>query len=271
MLFGLLGAFVAAVCYGAATIVQAIGVRRLAGHSPRRDLPAWARAGWPYAAGLALDIAGFVASVAALRTLPLFLVEPAIASSVVVTALLSVWVLRMRLSGREWVAVAAVVVGLALLAVSAEPGPAREVAPAWAWITLAGAVAVAAMAVVGVRIRGRPSAVLLAVASGVGFSGVGIAARLIEPRHPLWHSLGDPMFWALVAHGVLAVVCYGYALARGRVTTVAAITFSVETVVPAVIGLVWLGDSMRDHAEPLALVGFLVTVGACVVLAGRAT
>ena len=72
-----------------------------------------------------------------------------------------------------------------------------------------------------------------------------------------------------MAHGVLASVAYGYALSRGRVTTVAAITFSVETVVPAIIGLSWLGDHVRSHLQVVALLGFVLTLGGCVLLAGR--
>ena len=100
MLIGLLSAFAAALAYGAATILQAIGVRRLAAAEPHWR--ARARAGWPYAAGLGLDLVGFAVSVIALRTLPLFLVESAVASSVAVTAVLSVLVLGVRLTLRDF-------------------------------------------------------------------------------------------------------------------------------------------------------------------------
>ncbi len=269
MLIGLLGAFAAAVFYGAATILQAIGVTRLGGHSPVGDFGAWLRASWLYGAGLALDALGFLASVAALRSLPLFLVESAVASSVAVTALLSVRFLDVHLSGREWLAILGVALGLAALAVCAKEGSAKHVGSVAGWLTLVAAVAVAGLLLAGLRARGPVSPVLLAAASGAGFGGVGIASRLIEPDHPLWHTLGDPMLWALAAHGALATVAYGYALARGRVTTVAAITFSVETIVPAVIGLAWLGDQVRPHLAIVAVLGFVLTLGACIVLAER--
>ena len=86
VLTGLLGAFAAAVLYGAATVLQAAGVRSLRLVPAGAPLPARLWAGRLYAVGLALDGLGFLASIAALRTLPLFVVQSAIASSVAVTA-----------------------------------------------------------------------------------------------------------------------------------------------------------------------------------------
>ena len=65
-------------------------------------------------------------------------------------------------------------------------------------------------------------------------------------------------------------MAYGLALSRGRVTTVAALTFATETVIPAVIGLVALGDRVVPGQAPTAAVAFVVTLGGCIALAGRA-
>lgn len=274
MIPGLLGALTAAVAYGAATILQAVGVRRLAGRTTRRSLTDTLRAGWPYAAGLGLDGLGFLASVAALRTLPLFLVESAIASSVAVTAVLSVIVLHVRLRRAEVVALGAVCAGLVALALGATEGEARPGdARTAAWL-LAAAALVGLLLALGLLdpVRARGS-VVLSVAAGLGFGGVGVAARTLPIPSPWWHVLDSPTVWVLrglILHAVLATVAYGFALARGRVTTVAAITFATETVVPAVIGLVWLGDGVRPGWAPLALAGFVLTLGGCIMLAGRA-
>jgi multidrug transporter EmrE-like cation transporter len=77
----------------------------------------------------------------------------------------------------------------------------------------------------------------------------------------------DPVSLALAVYAVIALVCFGLALQRGSVTTAAAITFTVETVVPAAVGLVWLGDRIRPGLAGLAAAGFLLTLGGCVALA----
>ena len=108
-------------------MLQAVGVRRAGALPAGTPLLARVRAGWPYAAGLALDGLGFLASVAALRTLPLFLVESAVAASVAVTAALSVLVLHVRLGATEVVALVAIGAGSSPR--TASPGPPRPCTP----------------------------------------------------------------------------------------------------------------------------------------------
>ncbi|MBW8730654.1 MAG: hypothetical protein JF622_06610 [Terrabacter sp.] len=271
MTLGLLGALLAALAYGAATVLQAVGVRRVSTLPPGTPLRDRVRTGWPYAAGLALDGVGFLASVAALRTLPLFLVESAVASSVAVTAVLSVVVLGVRLGRAEVVALLVVVAGLTGLALTASAGPAVRPGPGATWWLLAAAAVVALLLVVGtVDHDRRRGAVVLSVGAGLGFGGVGVAARLLEVPSPLWGLATDGVAWALGTHAVLATVAYGLALARGRVTTVAALTFATETVVPALLGVLLLGDRVAPGHGPAAALAFVATLGGCIALAGRA-
>ncbi|MFM6852116.1 MAG: hypothetical protein ACKOVB_23740, partial [Terrabacter sp.] len=257
MTLGLFGALLAALAYGAATVLQAIGVRRAAALPGGTAVFGRIRAGWPYAVGLALDGVGFLASVVALRTLPLFLVESAIASSVAVTAVLSVLVLDVRLGVPEVVALLAVGVGLTGLALTAADGPAVHPGPAATWWLLAAALLVGVLLVAGAR-AGRRSGVLLSVAAGLGFGGVGVAARLLEIPSPVWALATDGLAWVLVGHAVLATVAYGMALSRAGVTTVAALTFATETVLPAAVGLVALGDRVAPGRAPWTGTAFVV-------------
>jgi drug/metabolite transporter (DMT)-like permease len=271
MFWGILGAAVAAVAYGVATILQAIGVRHLAALGPGASLRQRITAGRAYGFGLALDAVGFVASVGALRTLPLFLVESAVAGSVAVTALLAVVWLGAKISRAEVAAIAATLIGLVLLAVSAQDGAGKSLALEVRWIVLAGVPVLGLVLLAANRIRsGGTASLVLSATCGLGFGLVGIAARTIEVPHPVWHVLGDPSFWAIVGYGIVSIVAYGFALHRGRVTTVAAITFAVETVFPATVGLIWLGDAVRPNLGPVALVGFLATVGGSIALAAHA-
>lgn len=269
MTLGLFGALLAALAYGAATVLQAVGVRRAAALPAGTAVIGRIRVGWPYAVGLALDGLGFLASVAALRTLPLFLVESAVASSVAVTAVLSVLVLHVRLGVPEVIALLAVGVGLTGLALAAADGPAVHPGPAATWWLFAAAVLVGVLLVAGTRDR-RHGPVLLSVAAGLGFGGVGVAARLLEVPSPIWALASDGLAWALVVHAVLATVAYGMALTRGRVTTVAALTFATETVIPAAVGLMVLGDRVAPGRGPWAAAAFVVTLAGCIALASRA-
>jgi hypothetical protein len=265
---GLLGALVTAVAYGVATVLQSVASRRVAvvdGFDPR--LLVRLSRSMPYLIGLALDGVGFLAGVLALRTLPLFLVQAAIASSVGVTALVAAHWLRVRLGHREVAALWALGAGLVLLAVSARPEAATALAAAGQWAVLAGLLPLLLLIVVAGRWSPARAGVALAAAAGLGFGGVGIAARALEVPAVRWHLVASPLLWALAGYGVVAIYCYAAALQRGRVTVVAAITFGVETVVPALIGLALLGDRARPGFGPVAASGFVVTVGAALALA----
>jgi hypothetical protein len=253
-MLGLLGAFGAAVLYGVGTVLQAEGVR------PDRDSRL-------YVAGLVLDALGFAASVAALRSLPLFVVESAIASSVAVTALVAVVFLGARVVRAEALALVAVAAGLVALAVSALPGPSAALATSdRGWIVVAVVPAVV-VGVVGWRLPGRTGGLVLALAAGLGFGGTGIAARVLVVATPWWRTLGNPALWALAGFGALSLVAFGLALQRTAVTAVAAVTVTVETVVPTIVGLLWLGDRVRPGLAWLTVLGLVLTLAGCLTLA----
>src|SRR3954467_3221536 len=98
---GLVAALASAVAFGVASVLQAVGSRRIATAAPGARLRLRLLRSLPDPAGLARDAAGFAAMVVALRSLPLFVVESAIASSVGVTALVAVRWLGARLGPRE--------------------------------------------------------------------------------------------------------------------------------------------------------------------------
>jgi drug/metabolite transporter (DMT)-like permease len=267
VVLGLVAALASAVAYGVASVLQAVGSRRIATAAPDARLLLRLLRSLPYLAGLALDGLGFVATVVALRSLPLFVVQSAIASSVGVTAVVAVHWLGARLGSRERLAIVAMLGGLILLAASAQAEGSQPLPTVGSWLVLAASVLVALLAAAAVRMPSSRAVGVLAAAAGLGFAGTGIAARALEFPDPLWRILLDPLLWALALDGLLALICYAAALQRGAVTVVAAVTLAVETLLPAVVGYAVLGDRARPGFLPVAVVGLLVTVAAAVALA----
>ena len=263
-----LGAAVAAGAYGSASVIQATAAGR-ARQSQHLDAMLLVRllGQLRYVAGLGLDLVGFLATVVALRTLPLFVVQPAIASSVGVTAFVASRLLGTRLGRRDIGALVGLVVGMALLAISARPKPAVTPSNVRQWILVAGVGVALGLGVAGARLRTSVSAVVLALAAGLSWAGTGIAARVLVVPRPLWHLLTEPVAWAVVLYGLLGTLLFATALQRGSVTAVAALVFVVETVVAAIVGLTLLGDRSRPRLGGVALAGITVTVLATIVLA----
>ena len=268
MILGLVGAIAASVCYGVATVLQAVAARRAAtvsGLDPRLLVRLLRQT--PYLAGLLLDLFGFAASVFALRTLPLFLVQSAIAASVGVTALVAVRVLGVQLGRPERVALVAVGIGLVLLAVSAQSERSTALGSRARWLLLAGVLVILALSVLLARLDGPKAAAGLAAGAGLAFGGIGVAARVLVVPHPWWHVLQDPAAWALVGYGLLGTLLFATALQRGSAISTATVTCSVQTVLPAAVGLALLGDRARPGFGATAAVGFALTVVAAIALA----
>ncbi|MCU1344905.1 MAG: integral rane protein [Acidimicrobiia bacterium] len=273
MIVGLVCALVAAVCYGLASVVQAQAVATSSAPvSGRGGAMVLARlvAQWRYVGGLALDLAGFAAALVALRTLPLFVVQAAIASSVGVTALAAHRWMRASLGRRDRWALAVLVGGLILLGAAGRPEHAAHLGEPGAIIVLATAAAIAVAAAVSIR-SAAWAGPALAAGAGLAFGAVGVAARAFEVPDQWTSVFSDPLAYAVAVHGILGVTLFAAALQRATVTTVAAITFAVETVVPAAVGLVWLHDHARPGFLPVAVVGFVVTLGASIALSGYAS
>jgi drug/metabolite transporter (DMT)-like permease len=274
----LVAALVSAFCYGVASVMQAIAVRSASRRSARirEGDPAASRVDpgllvrllgqWRFVASLGIDLVGFVAQLVALRRLPLFAVQAVIASNVAVTAVFAAWLMRARLSGREWLAVAGVVVGVGLLGSSAGAEGAATVGPAF---QIGLMVAVAGVAVAGMaaaRLPGSARTPALGAIAGLGYAVLAVSARILPGFSPA-QLVRSPAAYTLAAAGIVSFLMYASALEGGSVTVATAAVVLAETVPPAVVGVVFLGDTTRHGLTGLAVAGFVLAVACAVALA----
>lgn len=258
----------AAVCFGMATVLQAMAARQVAGTGGGGDAALLLRAvrQWRYLAGLGLDGLGFLLQIAALRSIPIYAVGAALASSLAVTAVVAARLLRVRLSGVEWGAVAVVCAGLAMLGLASGAEGHRDGSTALKYAMTATAVGVLLLRTVGGRLRGRGRALLLGLGAGFGFGVVEVAVRLIDDLAPA-ALFTNPATYALLLGGGAAFLLLTSALQRGSVTTATAGMVIGETIGPAAVGVVWLGDRTREGLTWLAVLGFALAVTAALALA----
>ncbi|MER6569094.1 hypothetical protein ABT288_23660 [Streptomyces sp. NPDC001093] len=259
----------AAVCFGTATVLQAVAARAASmDGSGGGDAALLLRAlrQWRYIAGLALDGLGFLFQIAALRSLPIYAVSAALASSLAVTAVVAARLLRVRLSGTEWSAVAVVCAGLAMLGLASGPEGNQDGSDALRYVMLAVAVGMLLLAFAGGRLTGPGRALVLGLGAGFGFGVVEVSVRLIDSLAPL-DLLTNPAAYALLIGGGAAFMLLTSALQRGSVTTATAGLVIGETIGPAAVGVVWLGDRTKEGLAWLAVLGFLVAVVGALALA----
>ena len=275
MLASLTAALVAALFYGIASVMQSVAAHEASNRKPQDAdaggvdpglLPRMLRQ-WRFVVSLCLDALGFVAQLIALQRLPLFAVQAIVAANLAVTAVVASLVIKVRLSWREWLAVTGVVAGVGLLGSSAGPEGASQ---AGVVFKLALIVAIAALGLIGLaaaRLLRAPARTLaLGLVAGFGYGVIGIAARVLNGFEPLT-LLRDPAAYAVAAAGIVSFVFYATALEGGSVTVATAAVVLAETLPPAVIGVVFLGDRTRPGLEPAAITGFLLAVASAVMLA----
>ena len=265
MILALLCAVGALLLFGVAAVLQALATSRATdvGVLDPRLLLRLARQPL-FLGALSLNVLGFLLHIAALQSLPLFLVQAIIAGSVAVTAVLSVRVFGVRLARAQWAAVALVVLGLVLLAPTATEGEAVDAGVREPALLLSAVVLVTATAFAVRQVPGSLGTVLLGLLAGTGFGIVAVCGRLL-PEIGL-ELMTAPVAYVLVLAGGTAYFVYSAAMQRGSVTTATAAMVTTQTVVPAVAGL-FLGDSVRAGLVPLALLGFALALAGALGLA----
>jgi hypothetical protein len=149
----LLCALLAAVSYGVGSVLQSVAASRTE-RRPNLDAMLLARLlrQLPYVGGLALDLLGFIAAVVALRNLPLFMVQSAVAGSIGVTAVVASVVFATKLRQAEKTALVVLFAGLVLLASASRAERATALSGPGRWLLAAGIAVTLAIGFVAARL-----------------------------------------------------------------------------------------------------------------------
>jgi drug/metabolite transporter (DMT)-like permease len=274
----LVAALVSAFCYGIASVMQAVAIRETSRRPARirEGDPAAARVDpglivrllgqWRFIASIGIDFVGFLAQLVALQRLPLFAVQAVIASNLAVTAVFAAWLINVRLGWREWLAVSGVVVGVGLLGSSAGAEGAATVGPGFQIGLMVAVVGVGLGGMAAARLSGWARTPALGAIAGLGYAVLAVAARILPGFSPA-QLVRSPATYTLAAAGIVSFLMYASALEGGSVTVATAAVVLAETVPPAIVGVVFLGDTTRRGLTGLAVAGFALAVTSAVALA----
>jgi drug/metabolite transporter (DMT)-like permease len=275
MLFwlALTAAFGCAVCNGLAAILEKSGADQQATVATMQITLLWRLlSDWAYILGILLDFLAFVLTLIAVHTLPLFVVQPIIASSVAVTALIERFILRHKLGWLTWIAILCIVIGLSLLTLTATPEQAHSVVAVVRWTIIFCPLLIAAAGALVTRSNRHSATIMLGALSGIAFGGTALVCRMLRFSQPYWHLVTNPLVWALLAYGLIAILLFTIALQRHQASVVNASMITFETVVPMAIGIAFLGDSPKSGAWGLVVAGVVLTLtGALIIAWPRAT
>lgn len=253
---GLAAGLVSAFVFGVAAVAQAHGVRR-SGSEPDR-LATFVRRSvrdpWTWAV-LVAYLVGFLLHAVAIWLLPLYLAQATIAMSLPVTAFTSRR-LAERLDVGQWASIGLISLGLLLLALGS--GDAGEVVTTGAFVSAiwAGVALLALASLLGGRLGGGG----LGALAGLGYAGSAIAVRGVTTP------VDAKVVLAALAVPSLSLVAfwlYSRGMHGGAVSATSAALIVGQTFVPALLGVAFLGDGVRDGWWWSIVLGLLCsTVGA---------
>lgn len=258
MSLSIFAALAAAAGYGGGSVVQAMASTQAAGLKVFRR-PA-------YAVGTSITLVAWAFSLVALKYLPLLTVQTVLASALVVTVLLDRVVFGTRLRRIDVAAAVGITGALAVLAVGS--GAQSDVATP-EWFGVAMLALLLALLVATVLTYRRADASVQAVLSGLASAGLAMCARAAHGSGDWIDFFLTPMAWLTIGFSILSSVTFSRAVERGTVGPARALVSVTQVILPGLVGVTILGDTVRDGWESTTLVAVLVALVGCVILATR--
>ena len=268
---GIVAAVGASLLYNTSIALQALEARQVPGeHSLRVSLIGKLVRNKRWLGATALGLVGWPLEIVALLLAPLTVVQPCLASGLILLLWLGATRLGERPGGREWVAVAAIIAGVAGVALAA-PERTTDHAGTGAIALALTLVAIPIFAPYALRDRTSRWATLAVVSAGCGYAWTAIASKLLTDELAAGALLVAIAWLATAAASEgLALLSEMSALQRRAATHVAPTMFAVQIIVPVLLAPLIFGESWAD--TPLggaALVGsMVVAVAGTVLLAG---
>jgi uncharacterized membrane protein len=281
---GIVAAIGASALYNASIALQALEAREVPGeHSLRPSLLGRLLRNRRWLGATALGLAGWPLEIGALLLAPLTVVQPCLASGLILLLWLGAKRLGERPGQREWIAVAAIVLGVLGVALVAperttDHADAGAIALALALI----AVPIAAPYVLrtrlgdsprqsGVKVGSATLGMLAVISAGCGYAWTAIASKLLTDELAAGTLLVAVAWLATAAASEgLALLSEMSALQRRPATHVAPVMFAVQVLIPVVLAPLIFGESWGSTplGGALLVASMAVAVAGTVLLAG---
>jgi drug/metabolite transporter (DMT)-like permease len=200
--------------------------------------------------GVAAEFGGFVLQVIALRHGSLVVVQPLLTTSLLFTVALAARWTESSVRAGEWLAVIAVVAGLAVFLVVAHPSEQSSgSADAEDWITtgLSISLAVGLLLWIGLRRTGRRRAAALGLAAGLGDAMMAVLTKAFAhvTEHGIVAVLTAWIPYALVGAGLVAMLLTQTAYQAGLPKVSLPIITVADPLVSCGIGVALFGEALH--------------------------
>jgi drug/metabolite transporter (DMT)-like permease len=209
-------------------------------------------------------VAGWALHLVSIAMVPLYVAQVGVSASLAVTAVVAARVVGEPLALRHRIAIGVLVGGLALLALAAGPVGDHRFGTG---DILALYTTLAVTLVLGLwaqRVTGQRGGVFLGILGGIAYAGSPVATRsLVEPSWT-WQTILPALSIGLF--GLLGFWLYSLALRRASIVAASAPLVLLQTVLPAVVGVLAFGDAVRAGWWPVAVLSFVASTAGALAL-----
>jgi drug/metabolite transporter (DMT)-like permease len=220
--------------------------------------------------GTGLSLLGWPLQLVAVSLAPLVVVQPAMATGLLVLLVIGERMLGERAGRREHLAVSAIVVGVLGAALCAPPHTYVQASDAVLAIVLSTLGLASLLPYIMLRLARRPPAMLTIVGAGLAYGWTGVATVLAS------NNLHYGFIWVAVAWGLAtaavsatAALSEMSALQSRPAIQVAPVVFVIQTAVPVALAPVVLGEHFTETplSGVLLALSLLTLMGGAVILA----
>lgn len=261
------------LCYGIATYLEQVATSHHTKFRSLNPIPfvrLFIKSSYFF--GIILDLLGWGLFLYAAGALPLFLCLSFVSASLMITAVIAQLRSPTKMSRREVRAIALVMIGIILLGAIAQPSSKHIANPHFVQVLEVFPIVLAIVGGLWLKSNSaRPAALALAICSGLAFGATGIISRIINTFNFGLHSLTQTLVIALIAYGALGMIFLAAAFQKDTINRVNSTLYSSELTIPSLLGILFLGDSVRDGLWVLLAAGLLCVIIGTISIAQDST
>jgi drug/metabolite transporter (DMT)-like permease len=228
---------------------------------------------WVSLLGLASQMLGVGLQAAALDRGRVAIIQPLLVTSVVFAMPLGYLLTGQKVTSRQVLGAAVVVLGLAVFANVGDPAGGIDNAPASEWIAAFAVIAMLCRTLLALRGLGSPTTKAASYGTVAGML-YGVSATLMKPVVEAWHTdgaavLANWQLWTLAATGIVGFLFQQISLATGRLIASVATVSVANPIVSVALGALVLDERLARPTwhVAVAVCALVVALTGVVVIA----
>ncbi len=254
-------AFLSAISNGTAVILEKIAVDKINKKNlSSLNLLFQLKNNFNYLLGIFLDIVAWLFALLAVHRLPLFIVQPIIACSVIVTIFIEIIITKRKLNIKLILSLSLLIIGLIVLTNVAAPEKAASISSLTKLFLVLTPIPLAIIGLVYNTFFNKQATFVLAAVTGISFGAIAVVGRALHFNKNILGIFSNPLLWAIFIYSIIGMIFFTIALKKASASFVNTIVIACETIFPIIFGIIFFNDHPRHDLWIEVILGFIFTV-----------